>query len=130
MANRMYEILIAFEPALTVQDIDAALMKIVGIVRDAKGEVKAVERPGVRRLAFRVRGRTDANFIVMTTVMPVTCVKPIEAGLRLHEGVLRYMTTRLNPVVPPPPAHASAPAHHAAPPASPAAPPPPAPPAA
>ncbi len=113
MANRVYEILIAFEPALSSQDVDAALMKIVGLVRDAKGEVKSVERPGVRRLAFRVHGKTDANFVVMTTSMPAVCVPPIEGTLRLNEGVLRYMTTRVDPTFLTPPAHASAP--HAAP---------------
>lgn len=125
MANRVYEILIAFEPSLSVQDVDAALMKIVGIVRDAKGEVKSVERPGVRRLAFRVHGKTDANFVVMTTLMPVATVKPVEGILRLHEGVLRYMTTRIDPAFLTPPAHVAAPhAPHAAPaPAAPAAPP-------
>lgn len=124
MANRVYEILIAFEAGLATAEVDGFLMKIVGLVRDAKGEVKSVERPGVRRLAFRVHGKTDANFVVMTTSMPVTVVKPIEGILRLNESVLRYMTTRIDPAFLTPPSHASsAHASHAAP-AAPAASPP------
>lgn len=97
MANRLYEVLIAFDLGISLPDAEALLAKVSSIVAESKGSLKAVEKLGQRRLAFRVHGRTDAQFVLVTCELPATAVKTVENVLRLHEGVLRYMTTRLDP---------------------------------
>jgi small subunit ribosomal protein S6 len=96
MANRLYELLIALDPAASGADADALLAKIRQQVLDAGGEPRSIEKPGIRKLAFKVRGRAEAHFFVLTLFIPATAVKQIEQGLRLQESVLRYMTTRLD----------------------------------
>lgn len=95
MAKRFYELLIAQQSGITAADTDALITRIVGIVQAAGGAARAIERPGIRPLAFKVKGKSDAAFLILTLEMPQTAVKEIEQYLRLHEGVLRYMTTRV-----------------------------------
>ncbi|MEK7477266.1 MAG: 30S ribosomal protein S6 [Candidatus Coatesbacteria bacterium] len=97
MEKRYYEVLVAFEPAVAAADGEALLSRLHAVITDAKGEIRSIEKLGVRRLAFRVKGRTEANFVLLTTYMPVTTVPAVEQVLRMHEGVIRYMTTRLDP---------------------------------
>ncbi len=124
MAKRCYEILIALDPPIAVADADALVVKLKGIVAEIGGEIKVVEKLGQRRLAFRVRGRSDAQFLLLSCEMNAPAVKAIEGVLRLHEGVIRYMTTRVEPELmaqslaaapPPPPPRPAAPPPSAAP---------------
>jgi len=96
MEKRIYEVLVALDTGLASSDLDALLEKLKSLVSEAKGEVKSVEKPGVRRLAFKVKGRSECQFCAFAYQAPSAVVKQIEQVLRLHEGVVRYMTTRLN----------------------------------
>lgn len=95
MANRWYELLIALDPALPQGDADALLDRVHKIIGDAKGQVKNTEKVGIKPLAFKVHGKREANFLIVTCEAPREIVPQVEGVLRLHEGVLRYMTTRL-----------------------------------
>jgi len=119
MAKRIYEVMIAFDTAVQVADADILIEKIKGIVTAGQGEVRAADKIGYRKLAFKVKGRTDCNMAILTCDMPSEVVPQVEQVLKLNEGVLRYMTTRVDPklVVP----HA-APQSAAAPAPAPAAP--------
>lgn len=118
MANRWYELLIALDTALPPADADALLERVRKIIADAKGEVRNAEKVGVKPLAFKVHGKREANFLVITCEAPREIVPLVEGVLRLNEGVLRYMTTRLEqaqvarPAAPAPqvPASAASPA--------------------
>ena len=118
MEKRYYEVLIAFDLAVAAADGEALLSRLQAAVAEAKGEIRAIEKLGVRRLSFRVKGKTDANFVLLTTHMPTAAVPAVEQVLRMHEGVIRYMTTRLDPSLLMP----SQESRPAAPPAAPAAP--------
>jgi small subunit ribosomal protein S6 len=126
MANRIYEVMIAFDTSVQVGDADILIEKLKGIVTAGKGTVRAADKIGYRKLAFKVKGRTECNMALLTCEMPSEVVPQLEQVLKLHEGVLRYMTTRVDPklVVP----HAAAPvtAPVQAPAAAPLATPPPA----
>ena len=99
MAKRCYEVLIALDPPIAVADADALVVKLKGIVHEIGGEIKAAEKLGLRRLAFRVKGRSEAQFMLLSCEMNTPAVKAIEGVLRLHEGVIRYMTTRIEPTL-------------------------------
>ena len=99
MAKRCYEVLLALDPPIAVADADALVLKLRGIIKEIGGEIKAAEKLGLRRLAFRVRGRSEAQFMLLSCEMNAPAVKAIEAVLRLHEGVIRYMTTRIEPAL-------------------------------
>ena len=115
MEKRFYELLIAMQPGATAADADALIARLQAIVQGAGGVIRMVERPGVRKLAFRVRGRGEAAFLLLTCEMPMVAVRELEQVLRLHEGVIRYMTTRIAAsLMAPPPAAEAQPAPAAA----------------
>jgi small subunit ribosomal protein S6 len=127
MEKRFYEVLIALEPSIGAADGDGLLGRLQAAVVEAKGEVRSMEKLGIRRLAFRVKGRTDAHFVLMTCHMPMTAVPVVEQVLRMNENVIRYMTTRLDQsLVMPLPGEAPAPAPVPTPAPAPVAPPAPA----
>ena len=71
--------------------------KLKALVTSAQGEVKDLEKQGVRKLAFRVRGKMDAQFFALRYEAPSAVVKQIEEVLRMNETVVRYMTMRIQP---------------------------------
>ncbi|MEK7764605.1 MAG: 30S ribosomal protein S6 [bacterium] len=97
METRLYELLIAVDPGLPAADAEALLTRINQTVTAASGTVRNTEKAGVRSLAYKVKGKREANFLVLTVEAPTSLVPAIEGFLRLHEGVLRYMTTRIQP---------------------------------
>lgn len=95
--KRLYEVLIAFDTATASSDAEALMEKLKALVAGAQGEVREIEKQGVRKLAFRVRGKTDAQFCAFRYEAPTDVVKQVEEVLRLNEAVMRYMTMRIQP---------------------------------
>jgi small subunit ribosomal protein S6 len=99
MESRLYEFLIALDTSVPSADAEVLLTKLQGLIGEATGTVKEIDRQGIRKLAFKVRGKMDAQFFALRCEAPSVVVKQIEDVLRLNEGVVRYMTTRLDPSV-------------------------------
>ncbi len=99
MEKRLYEILIALDPAVLSPDADALMARLGQQIADSGGEVKSMEKHGLRKLAYRVRGKTEANFFQFVCEAPPGMVQQVKQILRLHEGILRAMTTKIDPHV-------------------------------
>lgn len=97
MEKRLYEILIALDPAVLSADADALMARLSQQIADSGGEIKSMEKHGLRKLAYRIRGKSDANFFQFVCEAPPAMVQQVRQILRLHEGVLRDMTTRIDP---------------------------------
>lgn len=100
MKKPMYEIMIALDPAVMSEDADALMEKVKGQIAEAGGELKSIEKQGSRRLAYKIRGKQEANFFLMTCEAPPKTISQATQALRLHEGVLRFMATRLDERLP------------------------------
>ena len=97
MEKRVYEILIAIDPAIPSADVDALMGRLNQQIVDSGGTVRNLEKHGLRKLAYRVRGKGEANFFQFVCDAPPAMVNQVKQILRLHEGVLRSMTTRIDP---------------------------------
>jgi len=94
MVKRSYEIMVAFDPAYPAADVDQTLARLKQVIVDAGGEVKSADKHGVRKLAFKLKGKADALFCLIVCNAPSVIVKQVTDVVRMNEGVLRYMTTR------------------------------------
>ena len=94
MSNRNYLCSIALLSDVATTDAESLVGKIRGIVERLGGRVTNVEKPGVKKMAYRIRGRAEGLFYQVSFEAPPAAVNEIEGVLRLHEGVLRYMTTK------------------------------------
>jgi len=94
--RRTYECLLAIDTAIQPSEADDLLEKVKRTVGEAEGSVTNVDKVGIKRLAFKVHGKTDAFLVKVLFESPVQAVKTLEDMLRLNENVLRYMTTRFD----------------------------------
>jgi len=94
MKKYPYKSVIALDMGIMAADADVLAGKVRQIVEAAGGTVANVDKIGSHRLAFRVKGRNDANHMIVNFDSPAKAVAEAEAWLRLQPGVLRVMTTR------------------------------------
>lgn len=89
-----YKSVIALDIGVTGAEADVMTGKIKTLVEASGGKILSVEKISSSRLAFRVKGRIDANHLVVQFDSTPEALTEAEAWLRLQNGVLRVMTTR------------------------------------
>ena len=95
---RFYETVFISPPGLA----EDAVEKIIGDVKDtfvSRGaEIVRIERWGRRRLAYRIDKQQEGWYVLMHVKGPGTAVEEVERKMRINEGVLKYLTVRLDDV--------------------------------
>lgn len=94
MKNYPYKSVIALDLGVSSADADVLAAKVKQIAEAAGGSVSNVDKIGQHRLAFKVKGRAEANHMIIHFDSPAKAVSEAEAWLRLQPAVLRVMTTR------------------------------------
>ncbi len=89
-----YKCVIALDIGVLSSDADVITGKMKQMIEAAGGSLSDVEKAGQRRLAFRVKGRADANHLIVHFDCAPATLKETEKWLRLQNGVIRVMTTR------------------------------------
>ena len=121
---REYEIMALYDLAVAeAGGADASVKHLTETVERAGGTVTSVDHWGRRRMAYRINGALDADYIVMRFAMEPRQVATLTAALNVNENVYRHMVVRADELPPPslaaePPrrgARAEAPAASAAP---------------
>jgi small subunit ribosomal protein S6 len=111
-APREYELVLMLDPGLE----DDARDKLAGGVRkqiDDGGSLKHEENWGMRKLAFEIRQRTEADYRWFRFEAQPELLGTIDHNLKILDGVLRFRIFRVEestPVNPPPASSAPAPA--------------------
>lgn len=94
MPKYPYKCVIAIDTSVLAADADAFFGKLKQLVEAGGGTVQELYKAGSRRLAFKVKGKTEGNFFELPFDAEPAVVRELEAYLRLQETVLRFMTTR------------------------------------
>jgi len=89
-----YKCMIALETSVLATDADAFFVRLKTMVEAGGGSVQELYKAGSRRLAFKVKGKTEGNFFEMPFDATPVVVRELEAFLRMQDMVLRFMTTR------------------------------------
>jgi small subunit ribosomal protein S6 len=69
--------------------------KIVGIIKDFKGEVIAQEDWGKKKLAYSIEKESRGHYTHLVYTGEGAVVAEIERNLRLNENVVRFLTIRV-----------------------------------
>lgn len=96
MSERTYEILFIAEPELGEPELDAVVATVQGFVEKEGGKVQRVEKWGKKRLAYVVKKQRDGNYVLMVVEGGAALVKEVERRMRVAEGVLRFITVRVD----------------------------------
>ena len=93
---RKFETLLLISPELPVDARDATLEKIKGVVEKAEGQITEVDVWGMRDLAYPVQKLQRGYYVRLEYNGPAPVVAELERNLRITEGLLKFMTVKLD----------------------------------
>lgn len=92
--QRSYESVIVIDPSLGEQEIEAQIEKLTQVVTEGDGEVKEVQHWGRRKVAYEIRGKTEAHYALLRFVGNPSLIEGLERACRLNESILRHLVLR------------------------------------
>lgn len=96
MSDRTYEILFIADPNLSEPDVDTLAAQVQGYIEKEGGRVTKVEKWGKKRLAYVVGKHREGYYILSVLEGGPALVKEVERRLRVTDGVIRFMTVRVD----------------------------------
>ena len=93
---RSYELMYILDPTLDEDASTALVGKVEELMSKQGVELEKTEPWGKRRLAYPIRGHWDGNYMLSYLKAPATAVSELERRLRNTDGILRFLTVRLD----------------------------------
>jgi small subunit ribosomal protein S6 len=91
---RNYEALVIVDAKLEEGDIQKAVDRFTGVITDAGGEVKAVDRWGVRRFAFEIDHQNEGYYFLANFTAPEDTVAQLERTIQIADEFIRGKIVR------------------------------------
>lgn len=92
---RTYELVLVFDPALEMEQIDQDLRKLSELIA-ADGAIRLWERWGKRRLAYEVAGRQYGYYVLSVFDSNPAAVAELDRAIRLNTSIIRHLITVLD----------------------------------
>jgi small subunit ribosomal protein S6 len=96
VSDRTYEILFIADPNLSEPDVDALAAQVQGYIEKEGGRVSKVEKWGKKRLAYLVGKHREGYYVLTVLDAGPDLVKEVERRLRVADGVIRFLTVRVD----------------------------------
>ena len=96
MNDRIYEVLFIADPNLGEAELDTLAAQVQGYIEKEGGKVQRVEKWGKKRLAYVVKKQREGSYTLMVVEGGAALVKELERRLRVTDGVLRFITVRVD----------------------------------
>lgn len=93
---RSYELMYILDPTLDEESSKALVGKIEDLMVKQGVEVESTEPWGRRKLAYHVKGHGEGNYVLSHLKAPPTSIGEMERRLRNTDGVLRFLTVRVD----------------------------------
>jgi small subunit ribosomal protein S6 len=85
-----YELTVLIHPDLEI-DIDAPLVKVRDIVKNAGGTITTEDNWGKKKLAYTIKKQDFAVYVYMQVALPPDALLKISNTLNITDEVLRYL---------------------------------------
>jgi small subunit ribosomal protein S6 len=108
-APREYELVLMLDPQLDAPARDALAQEARGQI-EAKGSLKHENTWGLRKMAYEINHRTEADYRWLRFEAPSDLLDSLDHNLKIADGVLRFRIFKVDPDAPvlvPPAATAS-----------------------
>ncbi|HEX6601387.1 MAG TPA: 30S ribosomal protein S6 [Solirubrobacterales bacterium] len=103
-APREYELVLMLDPQLDAPARDALAQEARGQI-EAKGSLKHENTWGLRKMAYEINHRTEADYRWLRFEAPSELLDTLDHNLKIADGVLRFRIFKVDPgapvVVPP-----------------------------
>lgn len=90
-----YELIYIIDVALEEEARKELMERFNGMIQQNGGTVEKVEEWGKRRFAYLIDDKPEGYYVLVHYTAESVVPKEIERNLRITEGVLRYLTTRV-----------------------------------
>lgn len=90
-----YETLLILDPRPTDEEVAQLLAKLQDALKELGVTVQRVDNWGKRRLAYDIRKQREGTYVVLEVLAEPAALKEFERQLKLNEGVLRFLSTRV-----------------------------------
>ncbi|MFM2431664.1 MAG: hypothetical protein RLZZ511_2877 [Cyanobacteriota bacterium] len=94
MKNIVYETMYILRPDINDEQVDQAIAKYQGFIKENGGELLETQHRGKRRLAYEINRFREGIYIQMNYKAGGAAVAPMERAMRLSEEVIRYLTVK------------------------------------
>jgi small subunit ribosomal protein S6 len=96
VSDRVYEILFIADPNLGEPEVDSLATQLQGYVEKEGGRIQRVEKWGKKRLAYVVHKHREGSYVLIVCEGPSTMVHEIERRIRVTDGVIKFITVRVD----------------------------------
>ena len=95
---RVYELVMVVDPEVGDVGLPGTVERVHGFIQERGGEIKNVDQWGRRRLAYPIRRRQEAYYVITHFSLEPQAIRALEGSLDLAEDVLRHLVTRIEEV--------------------------------
>jgi small subunit ribosomal protein S6 len=96
VSDRTYEIIFIADPDLPEAEVDTLTNHVQGFVEKEGGRVPKVEKWGKKRLAYTVGRHREGYYVLLVAEGAGSVVKEVERRLRVTDGIVRFLTVRVD----------------------------------
>jgi small subunit ribosomal protein S6 len=86
------------DPEVGDEGLPGTVERVHGFIQERGGEIKNVDQWGRRRLAYPIRRRQEAYYVITHFSLEPQAIRGLEGSLDLAEDVLRHLVTRIEEV--------------------------------
>ena len=90
-----YELIYIIDTALEEEARNQLIARFNELIEQNGGSVQSVEEWGRRRLAYLINDKPEGYYVMVHFTSAPEVPKEIERNLGITEGILRYLTTRV-----------------------------------
>ena len=92
--NRTYEVIFILRPDLVEEEADKLVAGLESAATTAGAIFRKIDRLGRRRLAYRVRGFREGNYVLFDLEAGAGPIGELQRRLRVSEPVIKYLAVR------------------------------------
>ena len=90
-----YELIYIIDTAIDEEARKELIARFSGMIEQNGGTIEKVEEWGKRRLAYLIDDKPEGYYVLVAYTADPTVPKEIERNLGIAEGIMRYLTTRI-----------------------------------
>lgn len=92
--NRTYEVIFILRPDLVEEEADRLVATMESAATQAGAVLRKTDRMGKRRLAYRVHGFRDGNYVLLEMEASADAIRELQRRLRVTEAVIKFLAVR------------------------------------
>ncbi len=92
--NRTYEVIFILRPDMVEEEADRLVATLEEAATQAGATLRKTDRIGKRRLAYRVRGFRDGNYVLFDLEASAEAIHELQRRLRVSEAVIKFLAVR------------------------------------